>query len=314
MLFGLMVSHRKREKYMNYHVITIVGGLLLMAGCNQQSQRPNNGSFKLFGSLRSPKNLNDSPPTALPILTPAPTALGPALTDPTQPIYPGPNAPIPNPSPALNPAPNGSTSQKVKTPQYPGSVKLLPPESAVGHATLKPMEEKPTESKEPPISKIEGEPKNLIGKNQPLDIPGYALINNSIAIGLLPYPDGIDWLVKEKFKSALFIHSSTQETKAITSLFEKRGMKLNLLQLEESNISAERFNIEISKLQNSTFQPIYVFDLDGSIAASFWYVYLQKTTLKSENETLNQITKLGMNPNKTEQSKSIFKTAKKLVW
>ncbi|MEY4824266.1 MAG: hypothetical protein RLZZ75_1179, partial [Bacteroidota bacterium] len=28
---------------MNYHVITIVGGLLLMAGCNQQSQRPNNG-------------------------------------------------------------------------------------------------------------------------------------------------------------------------------------------------------------------------------------------------------------------------------
>ena len=45
---------------MNYHVITIVGGLLLMAGCNQQSQRPNNGSFKLFGSLRSPKNLNFS--------------------------------------------------------------------------------------------------------------------------------------------------------------------------------------------------------------------------------------------------------------
>ena len=29
--------------------------------------------------------------------------------------------------------------------------------------------------------------------------------------------------------------------------FEKLGMKLNLLQLEESNISAERFNIEISK-------------------------------------------------------------------
>ena len=91
-------------------------------------------------------------------------------------------------------------------------------------------------------------------------------------------------------------------------------MKLNLLLLEESNISAERLNIEISKLQNSSLQPIYVFDLDGSIASSFWYVFLQKTTLKSEDETMNQIIKLGMNPNKTEQSKGIFKTAKKLVW
>lgn len=294
---------------MKYYAITITGCLLLTVGCNQQSQRPSTGSFKLFGTLRSPKNLNDSPPTALPIPAPAPIGIGPAPMDPLPQYYPNPSAPIPNPSPALNSGPNETISQKVKTPQYSGSVKLLPPESAAGHATLK-----PNESKEPPISKNETESKNLIGKNLPLDIPGYSLLSNSVAIGLLPYPDGIDWLVKEKFKSALFIHSSTQETKAITSLFEKRGMKLNLLLLEESNISAERLNIEISKLQNSSLQPTYVFDLDGSIAASFWYVYLQKTTLKSEDETMNQITKLGMNPNKTEQSKGIFKAAKKLVW
>lgn len=311
-----MVLQRKRELFMKYHVITIFGILLLNAGCNQQSQRPSTGSFKLFGTLRSPKNLNDSPPTALPVYTPAPTGIAPPPPPPDSvpQFSPGPNVPIPNPSPALNTSPNGTISQKVKTPQDSGVIKLLPPESAVGHATLKPTEEKPNESKEPPISKLDGEPKNLIEKNQPLDIPGYSLINNSVAVGLLPYPDGIDWLVKEKFKSALFIHSSTQETNAIVSLFEKRGMKLNLLLLEESNLSAERINIEISKLQNSTLQPIYVFDLDGSIAASFWFVYLQKTTLKSEDETLNQLMKLGMNPNKTEQSKGIFKAAKKLVW
>ena len=309
-----MVVQRQTELFMKYYAITITGCLLLTVGCNQQSQRPSSGSFKLFGTLRSPKNLNDSPPTALPISTPTPTGIGPAPSDPLPQYYPNPSAPIPNPSPALNPGPNGTISQKVKTPQYSSSIKLLPPESAAGHATLKPTEEKPTESKEPPISKPETEPKNIIRKNLPLDIPGYSLMTNSVAIGLLPYPDGIDWLVKEKFKSALFIHSSTQETKAITSLFEKRGMKLNLLLLEESNISAERFNIEISKLQNSSLQPIYVFDLDGSIAASFWYVYLQKTTLKSEDETMNQILKLGMNQNKTEQSKGIFKAAKKLVW
>lgn len=301
---------------MKYHMITIFGILLLNAGCNQHSQRPSTGSFKLFGTLRSPKNLNDSPPTALPVYTPAPTGIAPPPPPPdSMPQLPtGTNVPIPNPSPALNTGPNGTISQKVKTPQDSGMIKLLPPESAVGHATLKPTEEKPTESKEPPISKLDGETKNLIGKSQPVDIPGYSLINNSIAVGLLPYPDGIDWLVKEKFKSAVFIHSSTQETNAIVSLFEKRGMKLNLLLLEESNLSAERINIEISKLQSSTLQPIYVFDLDGSIAASFWYVYLQKTTLKSEDETLNQLIKLGMNPNKTEQSKAIFKASKKLVW
>jgi hypothetical protein len=304
-----MVFQRQTELFMKFYVITITGCLFLTVGCNQQSQRPSTGSFKLFGTLRSPKNLNDSPPTALPISTPAPIGIGPAPMAPLPQYYPNPSAPIPNPSPALNSEPNGTISQKVKQPQYSGSIKLLPPESAAGHATLK-----PTESKEPPILKTETESKNLIGKNQPLDIPGYSLINNSVAIGLLPYPDGIDWLVKEKFKSALFIHSSTQETKAITSLFEKRGMKLNLLLLEESNISAERFNIEISKLQNSSMQPIYVFDLDGSIASSFWYVFLQKTTLKSDDETMNQIIKLGMNPNKTEQSKGIFKAAKKLVW
>ncbi|NBR05667.1 MAG: hypothetical protein EBT92_07840 [Planctomycetes bacterium] len=298
---------------MNYRIIIIFGSLFLFAGCNHQSQRPSTGSFKVFGTLRSPKNLYDSPPTALPVYTPAPTGLVPAQADPLPQYNPPPSIPIPNPSPALNVIPNGTISQKIKTPQNFGSIKLLPPETAT-HETLKPTEEKPPESKEPPISKNEGVSKNLIGKNQPLDIPGYSLINNSIAIGLLPYPDGIDWLVKEKFKSALFIHSSTQETKAITSLFEKRGMKLNLLQLEESNISAERFNIEISKLQNSTQQPIYVFDLDGSIAASFWFVYFQKTTLKSEDETLSTLLKLGMNPNKSEQSKSIFKAAKKLVW
>jgi len=299
---------------MKYHVISIFGILLLIAGCNQQSQRPSTGSFKLFGTLRSPKNLNDSPPTALPTYTPAPTGIGSAPTDPMPQLYPGPSSPIPNPSPALNAVSNGTISQKVKKPQDSGLIKLLPPESAEGHATLKPKEEKPNESKEPPISKLEGELKSLNEKNQPLDIPGYSLINNSVAIGLLPYPDGIDWLVKEKFKSALFIHSSTQETKAITSLFEKRGMKLNLLLLEESTLSAERFNIEISKLQNSTLQPIYVFDLDGSIAASFWYVYLQKNNLKSEDDTLKQLLKLGMNPNKTDQSKGLFRTAKKMVW
>lgn len=304
---------------MNYHVVTIFGILLVIAGCNQQSQRPSTGSFKLFGTLRNPKNLNDSPPTALPTYTPAPTGIGPAPTDPMPQFYPGPSAPVPNPSPALNTIPNGTISQKVKTPQDSGLIKLLPPESADEHATLKPKEEKPKEekpmeSKEPPISKLERAPKILSDKNQPVDIPGYSLLNNSLAIGLLPYPDGVDWLVNENFKSALFIHSGTQETKAITSLFEKRGMKLNLLLLEESNLSAERFNIEISKLQNSTLQPIYVFDLDGSVAASFWYVYLQKINLKSEDDTLKQLLKLGMNPNKNEQSKGIFKTAKKLVW
>ncbi len=284
-----------------------------------QDKRPSAGSFKVFGTLRSPKNLNESPPTPLPIRTPAPVALEPT---PQVPYYSGQPVPIPNPSPALNPQPinnsinsglSGSISQKpIMT--NPPTIKLLPPESASKNSTLKRIEEKPVESKEPPL-KSQAEPSKInLNQKQPLDIPGYALINNSMAMGLLPYPDGVEWLVKEKFKSALFIYSSNQETKAIVSLFEKRGMKLNLLLLEESNLSAERLNIEFLKLQNTNEQPIYVFDLDGSIAASFWYVYYGKSGNKSEAEILDQFTKLGLDPSKSEQSKAIFKAAKKMVW
>lgn len=307
------------EKIMKSNVI-IVGCFLFIVGCNNMSQRPSSGSFKLFGTLRSPKNLYESPPTPLPTMTPAPTSLGPVPSDSIPQYYPGTNPPVPNPSPALNPGPglaitpNESISQKIKTYQTPETVKLLPPESATNHSTLKPMEEKPAESKEPPLAKTENQLNNSKNKKQPIDIPGFSWINNSIGIGLLPYPDGIEWLVNEKFKSALFIHTPTQETKAITSLFQKRGLQLNLLQLEESNISAERLNIEISKLQNASSQPIYIFDLDGSIAASFWYAYFQKVMPKTEEETLSQLQKLGMNPNKTEQSRQTFKALKKVAW
>ena len=67
--------------------------------------------------------------------------------------------------------------------------------------------------------------------------------------------------------------------------------------------------ISISKLQNSTFQPIYVFDLDGSIAASFWYVYLQKTTLYKNGLTnLIDVTQAFYTLNRAEIDRDIIYT------
>ena len=283
-------------------IITLLCTALANQGCNhQQTQTQNNSSYKLFGRLRSPETMNQSPPTPLPNKQPQP---GYAITPPPQPpVFAGsapgmsfgsqnlsaPSQPIAI-QPPPQPQPQLSVSQKPAT-----NVQLFAPEPIKNH-----------DSKEPPLAKNP----SAIPTNGPVDISAYYALSPNLAIGFMPYPDGIQWLKQNNFSKVFFLASPGQETQIVENVFQKKGMNIEIKNIPTQMESKEQFtNLYLSAFRQNQGN-IFVFDLDGILLTPFVYQFYASEKKMNDSAIMEQLQRMQLLGNQNDKAKELLQNVR----
>src|SRR5262249_9639140 len=86
----------------------------------------------------------------------------------------------------------------------------------------------------PPRAKVESKPvpkspeAAIAGADDdtppPIDLPGFVIAKPGVATSLMPFPDGIDWLKKKGYRTALHLKPASDDGAAAKRQFESKGI------------------------------------------------------------------------------------------
>lgn len=223
-------------------------------------------------------------PPNQPIRIGVPDTVSPRIAAPVQPT---PTAPAPTPNPTiLTPAPiPGSTP----------SVKLLPPEFGPQNPAKQPDSMTPTPS-------------------MPVGIPDFApALGDKVASGRKPSLEGLDWLKANNFKSAILIRRPDETDDADRRQFEQRALAFQSLEVSPSTLSWATVD-QFSKLvDNSTMQPIFVYDADGALAGGMWYLYFRRVEKLPDEAARLRASRLGLRESGDGPHRDMWLAVQKLL-
>jgi protein tyrosine phosphatase (PTP) superfamily phosphohydrolase (DUF442 family) len=217
------------------------------------------------------------------------------------PLPKGPQPFVPDMPPPLAP-PSQSKSAPPDLEWKPGygpSVRLSPPEVSEGGSggkggvQLYPPIVTDKDNQPPPKVETKVEPKAPAAF--PVGIPQFALVRDKVASGLRPsLDDGLDWLQTNGYQTVLCLHQPGEPIAADRKQVENRGMKFVALEVSPLALK-EKLIDEFNRLVADTgLQPLFVYDRDGALAGSLWYLHFRLATDTSHEKALQQARALGL--------------------
>jgi protein tyrosine phosphatase (PTP) superfamily phosphohydrolase (DUF442 family) len=110
----------------------------------------------------------------------------------------------------------------------------------------------------------------------PVGIPQFANVKERVAAGLRPMlPDGMDWLQENNYRTVLHLRRPGEDSSPDRKQVEKRGMKYVSLEVSPATLSKQLMEDFNRIVANSTGQPLFVYDRDGSLAGAMWYLHFR---------------------------------------
>jgi protein tyrosine phosphatase (PTP) superfamily phosphohydrolase (DUF442 family) len=128
----------------------------------------------------------------------------------------------------------------------------------------------------------------------PVDIPQFATIKERVAAGLKPYPDGLQWLKDNSYRTVLHLRHPGEDDSADRKQVEKHGLVYLSLEVSPDILTrelADQFNALVNEPGN---RPLFVYDKNGVLAGGLWYLYFRMADGVSENEALTRARRLGL--------------------
>ena len=225
----------------------------------------------------SPPRVPELPPT----LKMPPGSLPPADSPPPRPpadpnvrLYPP--EPPDGPDPLLPRVPNAP----------PPSVRLSPPR----------LTDEPPLAKDTPPPADRKTPEEQPAPALPVDIPGFAPAKPKVAAGLQPFPEGVQWLRDQGYRTVLHVRAPGENEAAAQRLFTGRGLRYLSLEVSPKTLTpalVEQFNTAVADPANL---PLFVYDKDGSLAGGLWYLHFRTAEKMSDEKARQEAARLGFNP------------------
>jgi protein tyrosine phosphatase (PTP) superfamily phosphohydrolase (DUF442 family) len=291
--------------------LTIVAGLAMMlAGCNHcnRQQNPAPGAPQGGPYLGAP--------------TPAPQG-GQWLPDAPAPAPIGPGGPA---------GPQPSQSRSFDSQSYSGdfnwkpgsadstgpSIRLYPPEVDENPDGAKKLEPK---SAEPPLADPKPRPKVEESENpkqplagKPVGIPQFAEAQGGVASGLRPsLDDGLDWLKANGYKTVLYIHEPGEPESTDRRQVEKRGLKFVGLAVSSATLTRQTVD-EFMRIVGDTGEgPLFVYDNDGALTGSLWYLHFRLSQQCSDASARNQAHRVGLEENRGGAHTEMWNAVRRLA-
>jgi hypothetical protein len=256
----------------------LVAGLLGAAGCccfDRPSCGPANASASGYPAYDPYRRSALLPPHPL-----APCQTTPVLGAPppaTVNVLPG-GGPVPVPSvpPGPTAAPSGNPP-----PDLGPQVRLSPPETAA-----------------PPIATVPPQPGVAEDRSGtpalPVGIPQFAMAKKTVATGLRPTLDGLDWLASNNYRTALHLRAPGQDDSADRKQFEQRRLTYVSLEVAPQTLSRELVDHFNHLVTDAGTQPLFVYDKDGTLAGPLWYLHFRTAEGASDEDARARARRLGL--------------------
>lgn len=274
------------------------GSLMLFAGCRNTCNRHPLCHRDGCGSAPG-KSVFVPPPAPAPLLPPPGTTNVPPPNMPPSnafPIAPGNQPPTITPTPP--PAPNQSKFEpqwqkleaRAPAPEQKPRVQLYAPE---------------------PIETEQGKKPTVRGAFP--TIPQFAIAKDNAFAGLRPKLDGLDWLEQNGVKTVVNVRLFGEDDSADKTQVEKRGMRYVAFEVSPVVLSKEKADEFIKLIREGSKQGIFVYDQDGSLAGSMWYLYFRLGEFIDDDAAQLRSRPLGLDTNRDGQHREMWLAVQKLL-
>jgi protein tyrosine phosphatase (PTP) superfamily phosphohydrolase (DUF442 family) len=274
---------------------------------------------------------NDPPPVVKPVFVPPPP---PTPCVQAQPIQQSGGFPVLPPGALVNPPPTGNVF-----PQAPPAGNAFPQAPPSISKTPEPKVEpqwQPREGPEPPMqpeSRRDVPPRIQLYAPEPIDkdnpgpgieknpsaqrplppIPQFAEAKTNVLAGLRPPLDGLDWLQTEGVKTVVQIRLFGEDDSADQKQVEKRNMRYIAFEVSPEALTKEKADEFVALIRDGAKQGIFVYDRDGSLAGSMWYLYLRMGETLEDDASRIRARSLGLQTNREGQHREMWLAVRKLL-
>jgi hypothetical protein len=280
-------------------LMLLVGVLVVSAGCRSMCER------------RPLCGRNDAPPPK-PVLVPPP----PAPVLPASPIQQSGGFPVLPPGAVVNPPPGANIIQPGPAP----SISKSPPErgdtqwqpGAGGEPAPRsdssrdappriqlyapePIDKEiPRQTNEPPLKKPS------VQRSFPA-IPQFAEAKENVFAGLRPSLDGLDWLQTNGVQTVAQIRAFGADDSAVRKEVESRNMRYVAFEVSPGELKKGKVDEFIKLIRDGAKQGIFVYDQDGSLAGSMWYLYMRQGEFLDDDAAQLRASQLGLSHDRTDK-------------
>jgi len=261
-------------------LLAVCIAMAVLSGCEYACRRPCSPALPAYSPYLPPSE-------------PAPLFPSPAAAQPQLPAAPaiqmrGYEPPRATPGNAdWQPSPGGGVRLAPPEIQQPVPVPVSPPQSSPSLSeTPKPA---PVEPSKPARTEDRAATPSL-----PVGIPQFALVQEQIAGGLKPLLDGLDWLGDNGYRTVLHVYQPGEDDSADRKQVERRGLKYVTLEVSPQTLSRKQVEQFNRIVMDTTQRPLFVYDKDGSLAGSLWYLHFRTAEQLSAEESRSRARPLGL--------------------
>ncbi len=138
----------------------------------------------------------------------------------------------------------------------------------------------------------------------PVGISGFAAARERVTVGRRPLLQGLDWLQARGYRTVLYVRRTSEDDSSDQQQVTARQMRyvsLNVA-LPLSRDVVDQFKQIVNDTGN---YPLFVYDLDGSLAGGMWYLYyLQEGA--NETAAFDKASQLGLKKGPDEACKQMW--------
>lgn len=292
--------------------IGIVGILLVNFGCGTLCRRPMcNRSAPAGATTYVP------PPPPVPVGTAPPTVNGP--------IAPAGAFGPPSAFPTV--PPQGATFDRPPS-QFPTAP---PPQSPPSMTPIVPKDQGRVESKWTPPDNRDGNPRIQLYAPEAIDkepsvngpksaprttfppIAQFAEARANVYSGLRPSADGLDWLKANRLGTVVQVRLPGEDDATFKKQVEDRGIRYVAFEVSPTTLTKEKADEFIRIVRDAGAQGLFVFDADGSLAGSMWYLYLRWAEVLDDDAAQLRARPLGLQNMQAGQHRDMWLAVQRLL-
>lgn len=147
----------------------------------------------------------------------------------------------------------------------------------------------------------------------PSSIPAYNWVNDRVAAGQKPFPDGYDWLRSQGFRTVLFIRPAGGDDSDERRQAEQRGLVFRDLEFSPATLNERTVGDFARTVSDTTAQPLFVYDADGTLAGPLWFVYFRTVERQSSDVARSRAERLGLRTDGGDEQTALWLAVQKYL-
>lgn len=294
-------------------ILPVLGISLVAAGCcsmcNRQPAPPPKAVY-----VPPPVVVQPPPPPGFgPPAGAFPTSPPPATFGPPGGLQtPPPGARILQPGeqpPSIRPMPGagGSSSNRIETEWQAADAREPAPNKPSIQLYAPEVIDKPDATREPPLVK-----KPSVQASFP-SIPQFAVAKDNVFTGTRPPLDGFDWMQQNGVQTVINVRLGNTDDSADRTQVEKRKMQYVSFVVTPQSLTKEKADEFIKLIRDGAKQGIFVYDEDGSLAGSLWYLNFRWGEFLDDDASQLRARDLGLRSTAAGQHLEMWLAVQKLL-